>query len=122
MAKQDDSTKIIELLEIIKHKVDSLDLRQTGQSATISLMKDQMSVMNKKMNILNDPDTGLQRVNDRLDAHTSSLATIEQKIDIYDDMYQNNRDNIKKLDKRLDLLEEDNGVEVPPELQLIDVS
>ena len=122
----DKSTEIKELLEIIKHKIDMLESSRMGQSATISLMKDQLSMMNKKfdemMDRLDDPETGLKRIYEQLMANTGSLVTIEGKINVYDDMYQMNNDNVKKLDKRLDLLEEDAGVEVPPELQLADVS
>lgn len=59
----DDLQKIKELLEIIKHKVDVVDLAQTGQSATVSLIKDQLSMMNGKL----DEHT------DKLDQHTQLL-------------------------------------------------
>lgn len=47
-------TQLKELLEIIKHKVDMLGVSQTGQSASIALMKDQQSVMNKKLDDLQE--------------------------------------------------------------------
>lgn len=46
----DDNSKAIkELLEIVKNKVGKIELRQLTQSSQISLMKDQQSVMNEKL-------------------------------------------------------------------------
>ncbi|OGE14348.1 hypothetical protein A3F00_05470 [Candidatus Daviesbacteria bacterium RIFCSPHIGHO2_12_FULL_37_11] len=148
------STEIKELLEIIKHKIDILDVSRTDQSASIYLMRDQLSVMNSKFDEmgktlndpatglaainkqLNDPSTGLKRLNERID------AIWEQTTDLTEDMAetqdisnshtkalrqimadtQNSRDNTKKLDKRLNLIEEKSGIKIPPEFQLADVS
>jgi chromosome segregation ATPase len=153
MVKIDDSTKIKELLEIINHKVDSLDLKQTGQSASISLMRDQLSVMNKKIDgvtdRLDDPDTGLAAINKRLDHPKTGLVRINERLDALWDQAvkltedvsenqetldshsmafklitantQNSKDNFRKVAKRLDLLEEDSGVEVSHDLKLADV-
>ncbi len=65
MAKDDNDdarkfTELKELLEIIKNKIEMMDVLQTGQSATVRLIKDQLSVINSK-----------------LDSHTASLITIE---------------------------------------------
>ncbi len=49
MKKDDDLKKIKELLEIVKHKVDTMEMSRTGQSATIHLIKEQQSVMNEKL-------------------------------------------------------------------------
>lgn len=115
---KDDSkkfTELKELLEIIKHKIDMMDVRQTNQGATISLMKDQLSVVNSK---LDDPDTGLKRINERLDANTAAVIELEKTVKGYADSYKANDDNIRKVEKRLETLEEDAGVNVPQELQL----
>lgn len=101
---QDDFKKLKELIEIIKHKVDMLSVAQTGQSAQISLIKDQLSMMNEK-----------------LDSHTGSLMNIEATLDAYADMYKVNNGNSKKLEKRIEVLEDNAGVIPPPELTLIDV-
>lgn len=67
MAKDDlKIQQLKELLEIIKHKVDMLGVSQTGQLASISLMRDQQSVMNKK----------LDELQESVDANTSSLIEI----------------------------------------------
>lgn len=105
MAKTDNNSKkfleLKELLEIVKNKIDHMEIRQTSQSATISLMKDQLSVMNSK-----------------LDSHTGSLMQIEAILNGYADMYKINDSNIRRMEKRLEPLEEEAGVEVPPEFKL----
>ena len=78
---KDDLKKIKELVEIIKHKIDMLSVGQTGQSAQITMIKDQLSVMNEK-----------------LDSHIGSLMNIESTLNAYGDMYKINNDNAKKLD------------------------
>lgn len=88
MAKSDDFITIKELLEIVKHKVDMLDISRSGQSATLQLIKDQLSVMNQK-----------------LDAHSASLVDIESKIDSYGDRYKINQHNIERVDTRLTSVE-----------------
>ncbi len=71
---------------------------------------------------LNDSDTGLAAINRRLDANSASLMTIEKELKIYGDMYKINGSNIKKMEKRLEIVEEDAGIEAPPEFQLADVA
>lgn len=110
-----------ELLEIIKHKVDMTEMSRTGQGASIQLMRDQLSVMNKKLDglgdRLDDPDTGLKRINERLDSNTAAIVELESTIKGYADAYKANDTNIRKAEKRLEILEEDAGVNIPPELQ-----
>ena len=66
MAKDDDLKKIKEILEIVAHKVDQIESGRKGQFATIHLMKDQQSVMNEKLN----------KVNETLDDHTRRLEAL----------------------------------------------
>lgn len=120
----DDSKKLDglkELLEIIKHKVDLEGVNRTNQSASIQLIKDQLSVMNKKLDDLgdrlDDPETGLKRLNNRVDANTAAIVGLESTIKGYADSYQANDSNIRKAEKRLELLEEDAGTNIPPHLQ-----
>lgn len=51
-----------------------------------------------------------------------SVATIEQTNKIYGDMYKVNNSGAKKLEKRLEVLEDKSGVTPPPELTLIDLA
>lgn len=69
-------------------------------------------------NRLDDPDAGLVTINRRLDANTAAVMELEKTVKGYGDMYKINDSNIRKMQKRLKPLEEDTGIEVPPELQL----
>lgn len=105
----DDLTKIKELLEIVKHKVDSSELRSSTQSATLQLIKDQMSVMNKKMDSMQET----------LDSNTTSVVEIEKTLKAYADSYQINQHNIERLDTRLNTVEEELSIEPPEDLKVL---
>jgi hypothetical protein len=111
MAKDDSNNltnelrRLGDLLEIVSNKVNTMETFQGVTMQNVRDIRDQQSIMNQK-----------------LDAHTGSLVTIESKLDAYGDMYKINDSNIRKIQKRTELLEEDTGVEVLPELQLADVS
>ena len=51
----------------------------------------------------------------------SSVVSIEETNKVYGDMYKINDDNVRKLEKRIEPLEEDAGIEIPPELTLLKV-
>ena len=63
MTKDNDLKQIKELLEIVAHKVDLMEVSRTGQSASFHLMKDQQSVMNVK---LDDIHKDLEEVKETL--------------------------------------------------------
>ncbi|MBI2086195.1 hypothetical protein HYT74_02545 [Candidatus Daviesbacteria bacterium] len=65
---------------------------------------------------LNDPDTGLKRLNERVDANTAATVELESTIKGYADSYQANDTNIRKAEQRLETLEKETGVDVHPEL------
>lgn len=102
---------IKEILEILQHKVSQLELFQHAAAANIRMIKDQQSVMNEKL----DNHTV------SLDNHTASLINIENELGVYGDMYKLNNDNMKKLEKRLESVEDKSGIEPPPELTLVEL-
>lgn len=51
-----------------------------------------------------------------------SVSYIETNIKAYKDSYQNNNANAKKLEKRVEVLEEDAGIIPPSEFTLVDVN
>ena len=51
-----------------------------------------------------------------------SVVTIETTIKAYGDMYKINNSNSKKLEKRIEVLEDKSGIAPPPEFTLTDVS
>ncbi len=68
-----DLKKIKELLEIVKHKVDKMEVSRTGQSASIHLMKDQQSVMNEKLDAIGKD---LGEVKETQEGHTRRLEAL----------------------------------------------
>lgn len=119
MQKSDDLKKIKELLEIVKHKVGKIELTQIGQSASIHLMRDQQSVMNEKIDELQED---LQDVKSTQDKQVlPSVTYIETHIKAYKDAYQTNNANAKKLEKRVEVLEDQADIIPPPEYILAEV-
>lgn len=119
MKKSDDLRQIKDLLEIVRHKVDLMKISRTGESASIQLIKDQQSVMNEKLNaVVKD----LEEVKDFQEQRLlRSLITIETEIKAYGDMYKINNNNNKKLEERIEVLEDKSDVTPPPELTLTEV-
>lgn len=103
---------IKEIVEITKDKVEKLELSQSVTNGQVRLIKDQQSVINKKLDDINEVQE---------DKLLPSVVTIENEIKVYGDMYKLNNDNMKKLEKRMETLEDNAGVEPPPELTLTEV-
>ncbi len=134
MKKDEDLKKIKELLEIVAHKVDMMEVSRTGQSASLHLMKDQQSVMNAKLDGvrsgLDEVRKDLKEVKDTQKQHTEILEKrvlppvtyIETNIKAYKDSYQINNANAKKLEKRVETLEANADILPPPEYILAEVS
>lgn len=122
MVKDTSLTQIKELLEIVKHKVDLTESHRSVQEATIYLMKDQLSVMNKKLDGIQesvellDARTGKMQLS--LDANTASLVEIEKTLGGYKESYQQNQRNIERLDIRLNTAEEELAIEPPEDLKV----
>lgn len=101
MKQNNDFGQIKELLEIIREKVDKLEMFQHVTSEQVRTIKDQMSVVNRK-----------------LDTHSASLVSIESKLDTYGDMYKINQHNIERLDTRLGVAEDKLEIEPPEDLKV----
>lgn len=104
----DDLKKIKELLEIVHNKVGKLETHFHARSATLDLIKDQQSVMNAKMD----------EMQETLDSHTGSLMSIEATLEGYADAYKVNKGNIERLDERLAKAEDQLDIPVSPELAI----
>ncbi|MBI2310312.1 hypothetical protein HYU90_00590 [Candidatus Collierbacteria bacterium] len=63
----------------------------------------------------------LNGVDEKLRQHTEALVNIEDTIKVYGDMYQVNNDNARKLEKRIDVLENSEGIVPPQEFRLVDL-
>lgn len=116
MVKNDDLTQIKELIEIVKHKVDMMEVSRTGQSATLQLMKDQLSVVNKK---LDDVGREIKEVKDTQENRVlPSVIETEATLKGYADSYKENQHNIERVDTRLTAVEDKLDIDTPEELKV----
>ena len=74
-------TPVKEIVEVIKHKVDKMEFLQIGSNDNIRVIRDQQSVMNKK----------LDEIEDSLQANTGAVMEIEAILRGYGDMYKINK-------------------------------
>lgn len=109
---KDEVRPVKEFVEILKNKVDKMGLFQNVIMGQVRIVKDQQSVINEK----------LDELKETLDATSASVVTIEKEIKAYGDMYKINNSNSKKLEKRMEVLEENAGIEPSPEFILADVA
>lgn len=79
------------------------------------ILEDALDPINKQ---LNDPDTGLAAINRRLDSNTAAVMKLETTVKGYGDMYKINEDHIRRLDKRLDTVEDNLGIQPSEELTI----
>lgn len=66
-------------------------------------------------------DEALESIKQKQDSHSAALISIEGKLDAYGDMYKINDSNVRKVEKRLETLEDKANITPPPELTLADV-
>lgn len=111
----DDLKKIKELLEIVHNKVGKLELQFTIRPSTLDLIKGQQSVMNDKLDNLDETLGDVQKTQT---SHTASLINIENTLEGYADMYKINKGNIERLDDRLTKAEDQLDIPVPPEVAI----
>lgn len=83
---KDQVRDIKDIVEIIKHRVDTLQMFQSTASDNIRLMKEQQSLMNEK-----------------LDNQSAALVSIESRLDGFADSWKINRAEINKVKKHLGL-------------------
>lgn len=88
-------------------------------------VKKDLGEINKKLVTidvrLNGIDKRLDGVDVKLNQHTGALVNIEDTIKVYGDMYQVNNDNARKLEKRIGVLENNEGIVPPREYRLVDL-
>lgn len=95
-----------ELIEVVVDKVSKLGMFQSVVTDQVRAIKDQQSVMNGK----------LDQLQETLDSHTASLIEIENTLKAYADMYKINGDHIKRINKRTSKIEKHLKIEPPQEL------
>ena len=92
-----------ELAELTKKKVDQIEFHTDVSTGTVRTVKEQQSIMNEK----------LDNLSEKSDAHSASLMQIESSIKVYDEIYQDNKRDIKKLKKRTSKIESTLGLPLP---------
>jgi predicted nucleic acid-binding Zn-ribbon protein len=60
----------------------------------------------------------LEKMSNKIDSNTATLVDIESKIDAFGDAYKQNQRNIERLDKRLDTVEDDLGIDPSEDLKV----
>lgn len=90
-------------VEIVKSKMNSRDLFQTVASENTRTIKEQQSVMNAKLDTLQEDLSKVKELQEN--RIYPSVVEIEYTIKAYGDAYKINNDNSKKLDKRLGVVE-----------------
>ncbi len=102
---------IKDLVELTKRQVDAQQLYIRTTSENVRMLREQQSLMNEK----------LDSMDKQLNQHTEALVTIEDTIGAYGDMYKLNNDNAKKLERRVETLEDHAGIQSSPDLILSEV-
>lgn len=67
-------------------------------------------------------DEALEPIKQKQESHSAVLVSIESKLNAYGDMYKINDSNVRKVEKRLETLEENASITPPTEFILADVS
>lgn len=105
----DDIKKLVDLVdERINKALEPIKQQLGSRDANLKMISQQ----------LDDPDTGLKRIVKKLDANTESIVTIEKEVKSYADSYKENQRNIKRLDTRLNVVEEELAIEPPEDLKV----
>lgn len=85
--------EIKDLVEVIKHKVDTQQMFQSTASGNIRLMKEQQSIMNEKLG-------DIQKTQEN---HTGALMDIESRLEGFADAWKINKQRIERVEKHLGL-------------------
>lgn len=67
-------------------------------------------------------DEALEPMKQKQDVHSAALISIESKLDAYADMYKINDSNVRKVENRLETLEENADIVPPSEFILANIS
>ena len=73
-------------------------------------------VLDQHTKVLDKHTQSFETLQQSVDANTASFADLESKIGSYKEAYQMNRDHIGRLNQRMNIVEEEVGVNPPEEL------
>lgn len=131
-------TPVKEIVEVIKHKVDTMEFLQRANSENVRMMRDQQSVMNKKLDeqgkkldehgrILKEHGRVLKVVFDHSGKLTEDITDIKDTLHSQSAILkqitsfeERNSENMGKINKRVHELEIKAGIAPPPELTIVE--
>ncbi|MDO8638192.1 MAG: hypothetical protein Q7R43_01355 [Candidatus Daviesbacteria bacterium] len=141
---KDELRPVKDLVEISKKKVDNQELYLRTTSRIVTAIQDQQSVMNEKLDehtkilgehseILNKHSEILNKHSEILNKHSEKLESLWEQtaklsvgmeeikgiVEIQNDLHKGTNGNIKKLGKRMEILEHQAGIIAPPEFTLV---
>jgi len=119
-AVKDEVRPLKDQVEIIKSKVNSRDFFQTVASENTRTIKEQQSIMNEKLDTLQEDLNGIKELQEN--RIYPSVVHTENTIQAFGDAYKINDDNARKLEKRVVTLEDHSQIQPPTELLLVDIS
>lgn len=119
--------EVKDLLEIMNHRLEKVETIQAVAMGQIRIMKDQQSVMNKKLTALdqnyNELKQEVTNLNEKFENLSETVETIkgfilniENTLEGYGDMYKVNQDYILRLQSPIQNVEKKNGIDAPEEL------
>lgn len=93
----EDTKKLIrsvkDIVELVKKRVDTIQMFQSTASDNIRLMKEQQSLMNEK----------LEEIQETQESHTGALMDIESRLEGFADAWKINRAEINKVKRHIGL-------------------
>ncbi len=93
----EDTKKLIrsvkDIVELVKKRVDTIQMFQSTASDNIRLMKEQQSLMNEK----------LEEIQETQESHTGVLMDIEGRLEGFADAWKINRTEINKVKRHIGL-------------------
>lgn len=93
----EDTKKLIrsvkDIVELVKKRVDTIQMFQSSASDNIRMMKEQQSLMNEK----------LEEIQETQESHTGALMDIESRLEGFADAWKINRAEINKVKRHIGL-------------------
>lgn len=108
-ALKEEVRPVKELVEVMKKTIDRLEFSQRVTGDQVRTIKEQQSVINEK---LDDVKKDLEEVQQTTESNSGSLIEIETTLKSYADAYKLNQDNIERLKKKVNKVEEHLGLPI----------
>ena len=101
---------------------EALEPIKVTQKEHTKILEKHTEILEKHTDVLEEHTDVLEEHSRALETLQVSTVTIENTINAYGDMYQINNSNGRKLEKRIETLEENANITPPSELTLAEVN